>query len=132
MNRIEWVRSAVTAANTARDGTGAVSVVFSADEATWVEKVRFTAVGTNIQTVARLFINNGDPNATAANNVLIAEVTLPATTASADTAITAVESTLRLYVPEGYRILLTLGTAVASGYYVTAFAGDYWREQAQV
>ena len=133
MNRIEWAPAALTAANTSRDGTGSnVATVFSADEETWLEKLTFQAAGSNVDTVARIFVNNGKPSATASNNVLVKEVTLPTTTASAVAALTLVEASLRIYLPAGYCILVTLGTAVSAGYYVAAFAGDYWRQQARV
>ena len=44
-------------ANTAKDGTGTVLTVFTADATNggYVQRARFRAVGTNVATVARIF-----------------------------------------------------------------------------
>src|SRR4051812_17212374 len=79
---IQW--ATILTANTAKDGTGTVVTIFVADATNGgrVERVRARALGTNVATVLRIFINNGSTNATAANNTLWAEATLPATTLS--------------------------------------------------
>ena len=74
-------------ANTAKDGTGTVTTVATGNNAgnnagNFVQKLIARPLGTNIATVLRVFINNGGVNTTAANNSLIAELTLPATTLS--------------------------------------------------
>ena len=81
--------------------------------------------GTNVASVLRVFLNNGASNATAANNVLIAELSLPATTLSEVAALSGNELPLNIPVPPGYRVTVTLGTAVTGGYAVTGFGGDY-------
>lgn len=117
----------LTAANTATDGTGTVATVFTADatNGSFLQRVRFKTGATNVQTVARIFLNNGQSNATAANNVLLDEVTLPATTASATQGLPAIEVPMNIPIPPGYKILVTLGTAVAGGWYATGVGGDY-------
>lgn len=132
---IQWCT--ISAANTAKDGTGTVGTVFVADATNGgrVERVRFRALGTNVATVARLFINNGSTNATAANNTLWTEVTLPATTLSEVAALanqeipnsnTVPDATgFPLVLPLGYKILVTLGTAVVAGFSVTAPGGKF-------
>jgi hypothetical protein len=79
---MSWNTSALTAANTAKDGTGTVVTVFTADatDGSFVKQIRFVPLGTNVQTVARIFVNNGLTNATAANNSMIGQVTLPPST----------------------------------------------------
>lgn len=123
---IQW-STAITAANTAKDGTGTVTTIFTADATNggFVQRIRFRATGTNVATVARVFINNGSSNATAANNALYEEITLPATTLSEVGALANAEILLNLPLPPGYRINVTLGTAVAAGYVVTAVGGKY-------
>src|ERR1700722_4232445 len=70
--------------STSMAGTGFVTPVFTAGtNGSYVQKLIVRAAGTNVASVLRVFINNGSSNATAANNVLMAEVTLPATTANA-------------------------------------------------
>lgn len=123
-NFIDWPPAAITAANTARDGTGTVNVALQAASELYVEKLVFQAAGTNVTTVARIFINNGEPNTLASNNVLWGEVDLPSTTASATAAVASVTKELGFWLPARHRLLVTLGTAVAAGYCVTAIAWD--------
>lgn len=128
---IQW--GTISAANTAKDGTGTVVTIFTSDATNGgrVEKVRIKSLGTNVVTVMRFFLNNGSTNATAANNSLIAEVTLPATTLSEVGALilqelpNALDSILPIALPAGYKIHVTLGTAVSAGYQVTAIGGKY-------
>ncbi len=123
---MEWANG-ITAANTAKDGTGTVDTVFTADatNGSYLQKLVVRPRGTNVASVLRVFLNNGSSNATAANNALIAELLLPATTNSEVAALTGNELPLNLPVPPGYRVHVTLGTAVAGGYVVTAMGGDY-------
>ena len=122
---INW--GVIDTANTAKDGTGTVLTVFTADATNggYTPKVRFQAAGTNVQTVARLFANNGSTNATPANNILYAEITLPATTLSETSQQLPVEIPLNIALPPGYKWNVVIGTAVAAGYYVSCPAGKY-------
>jgi hypothetical protein len=122
--RVEW--GTLTSANTAKDGTGTVVTVFTAQaNGSRIEKVKARALGTNVATVLRIFINNGSTNATAANNTLVMEWTLPATTLSEVAALTDQEVVLNLPLPAGYKVNVTIGTTVAAGYAVTGIGGDY-------
>ena len=125
--RADWAAAAVTAANTAKDGTGTVTTVFTAGavDGSFVQKIVIRPLGTNVATVMRVFLNNGSTNATAANNTLIAEIGLPATTVSEIAALIGVEYSLNLPVPATDRLHVTLGTAVAAGFAVTVFGGNY-------
>lgn len=128
---IQW--GTISAANTAKDGTGTVLTIFTADATNGgrVDRIRARALGTNVATVLRVFINNGSTPATAANNTLWAEATLPATTLSEVGALAVVEipngsdAGFPLVLPPGYKLNVTLGTAVAAGYAVTAAGGKY-------
>lgn len=124
---IEWGATTIATANTAKDGTGTVLTVFTADatNGSYLSSISFRAAGTNIATVARIFINNGSTNATAANNILYNEITLSATTLSEVTATTNYVLPMNIALPAGYKINITIGTTVAAGYYVTAVGGDY-------
>lgn len=114
-------------ANTAKDGTGTVLTVFTADATNggFVQRIRFRAAGTNVATVARIFINNGSTNATVANNVLHEEVTLQATTLSEVASLIGYDVPLNFALPAGYKINVTLGTTVAAGYCISAIGGKY-------
>lgn len=123
---IAW-GAGITAANTAMDGTGTVTTVFTADATNGgrIEKIKARSLGTNVATVLRIFINNGSTNATAANNTLYTEATIAATTASASAALADNEVLLNLALPAGYTINVTLGTAVAAGISVTGVGGKF-------
>ncbi len=124
--QVEW-GAALNAANTAKDGTGTVSTVFTADATNGgrVEKLKIRALGTNVATVLRIFVNNGSTNATAANNSLYHEATIAATTLSEVAQLADNEIFLNLALPPGYKILCTIGTTVAAGLQVTAVGGKY-------
>lgn len=116
----------ITAANTAKDGTGTVLTVFTgpATIGAFVSGLRFRPRGTNALTVCRVFINNGSTNATAANNTLFDEITLLATTLSETGALTGYDMPINRHIPALYKINITLGTLVAGGWQVTAFGGS--------
>ncbi len=123
---IQWSPNPMTAANTAKDGTGTVTTVFTAGiDGAFAQRLVARPIGTNVATVLRIFINNGGSNATAANNSLIAELALPATTLSEITSQPPFELPLNFPVPPSFRLLCTLGTAVAAGFEVTVFGGNY-------
>lgn len=126
LGNIDFVNG-ITAANTAKDGTGTVDIVFTADATNggFFEKLIVRPRGTNVATVMRVFVNNGAATTTATNNALIDEITLPATTNSEVAAIAGIERRYNLALPAGYRIFVTLGTAVAGGFAVSGVGGDY-------
>jgi len=122
---IAW--GTIATANTAKDGTGTVVTVFTADatNGSVIDSVIFRAAGTNVATVARIFINNGSANSTPANNTLIGEITLPATTLSETSALSHYEYPLGRRLPAGYKVNLTIGTTVSAGYAVTGIGANY-------
>jgi hypothetical protein len=123
---IQWAPAALLAANTAKDGTGTVATAFTAGaDGNFVQKIVARSLGTNVATVLRIFTNNGGVNSVAANNSLVAEMTLPATTLTEIAAQPPYELALNFALPAGYRVLCTLGTAVAAGHDVTVFGGSY-------
>lgn len=124
----------VTAANIAKDGTGTVvTVATGGTSGSLINKIEVRALGTNVATVMRFFVNNGLTNATAANNSLVYESTIAATTLSevaalADNVIDvtrgATTEPVVPFLPPGYKINITIGTAVAAGLAVTVFYSD--------
>jgi hypothetical protein len=92
-----------------------------------------TASGTSSATVVRFWINNGSANTTAANNIFLGEVAIPATavTALGTSALTTyplILPTGGLNIPASYRIYA--GTTVAAGgtniaIAVSVFGGNY-------
>jgi hypothetical protein len=129
-NGTTGMNQAVTLAANDYTGIGVnnVLVFTSGADGARMERLKFTAAGTNIQSVARIFINNGAANTTATNNTLIGEISLPATTASATAALISPEFIMpggALALPPGFRIYIGLGTAVAAGWVVTPICGQY-------
>lgn len=123
----EWAPAALLTANAATNGTGTVQDFFTAGaNGARVSNVVIQPLGTNVQTVMRIFMNNGSTNATVGNNSLIKEITLAATTGSNTAALNAQTVELNCVLPPGYKLFYTIGTAVANGFAVTCVdAGDY-------
>ncbi len=124
---VQWGATAITTANTAKDGTGTALTVFTADATNggFVQRIRFRAAGTNIATVARVFINNGLTNTDPVNSNLWDEITLAASTLSEVAALATYELPLNFALPPGYTLNVTIGTTVAAGYYVSVIGGKY-------
>lgn len=117
----------ITAAATDYTGIDAdTSLVFTAGaDGSYIDRLRFKAGGTNVATVARIYINNGSANTTATNNTFYGEVSLPATTASNTSATAEIDYPMNIAIPGGFRIYVGLATAVAAGWVVTPVAGNY-------
>lgn len=125
---VQWNTTDVTAANTTKDLTSGTSyLVWTADatEGGYLEKLAIRPLGTNVATVMRVWLNNGLTTGTRANNTLIHEVSIVATTVSETAAQAAFEVALNQAIPAGYKVYVTIGTAVAAGFHVTAFGGKY-------
>lgn len=124
---IQWINGIATANTTTDLTSGTTYLAFTADATNggYVQKIRFRALGTNVATVARIWINNGSSTGTAANNTLFDEISLAATTLSQTSALAIYEIPLNIALPPGYTIYITLGTAVAAGYNAQVIGGKY-------
>ncbi len=91
----------------------------------YIRKLRLKALGTNVATVLRVYINNASTNATATNNNFYGEISLPATTASASAATPDIDYPMEFALPATCRIYVGLGTTVAAGWSCIAVAGQY-------
>lgn len=121
------IPTTLTTANTAKDGTGTVvqiSAVFGVNGA-FVESVEALPIGTNVASVLRVFLNNGSTPSTAANNILLEEISLPATTLNEAAAQTKVVIPINRAFKAGFTLYATIGTTVAAGWRVRAHTGDY-------
>lgn len=121
---------APTLTTAANDYTGISAnnaLVFTADatNGSYVQRLRFKAIGTNTASVARIYINNGSANTTATNNSFYGELALAATTLIATTSTIDIDYPLSFALNPGFRIYVGLGTTVAAGWVVTPVAGDY-------
>lgn len=117
----------VTAAAADYTGVSAnASLVFTAGaDGSYIDRLRFKAGGTNVATVARVYINNGSAPTTATNNTFYGEISLPATTATNTAATAEIDYPLNIAIPATFRIYIGLATAVAAGWVVTPVAGNY-------
>jgi hypothetical protein len=125
---IQWNDSPIVTANTTTDlTTGTSYLIFTADPTNggYIQKLRIRALGTNVATVMRIWLNNGSTIATSSNNVLYDEVSLQVSTVSQTSALSVYELPLNFALPLGYTIYVTLGTTVVAGFDVTAIAGKY-------
>jgi len=124
--QVDWP-TVITAANVAMDGTGTVNLIFTAGiRGSHVDEIKVKAQGTNVKTALRIFVNNGSDPTVAANNSLLYDKTIAATTASNNSELA--EFIIRpdlLILPPSYRLYATIGTAVAAGIKVTVVGGDY-------
>jgi hypothetical protein len=120
------VGQTISAANTAKDGTGTVVTIHTAGaNGSLVYSVNWQPLGTNIASVGRVFINNGSTNTTATNNTYFGDISLPATTNSEVAQIGKTVQVMNVALPAGYKLLVVIGTAVAAGFAVSAIAEDY-------
>lgn len=127
---IQWAR--ISASNTAYDGTGQVSTIFSASASgSRVDFVKIRALGVNTSaSLMRFFINNGLPNTTATNNSLYLEYALATSTSSSTSeAGSDINLPFNIALPPSYRlnaaITVNLTGSAGNGWQVTAVGGDY-------
>ncbi len=121
------IGSTLATANTAKDGTGTVVTVFTGDatNGSRLDYIQLQALGTNVATVLRVFLNNGSDPTVAANNALIREFTISATTLSEVAALANNNLIMNWPVKPGYKINLTIGTTVAAGLKPVGVGGHY-------
>lgn len=124
--------AAMTAGNVSSfDGTDAnIKLIWTADATNggYLDHIRARCAalsGTSTASVLRLFVNNGSTPATAANNVLFDELGLPATTNTIVAATAPQILMLKIAFDPGFRIYAGLGTAVTTGWAVSAVGGKY-------
>ena len=97
----------------------------NATDGGFIEGIWFTPIGTNTASVARVYVNNGSTNTTAANNRYLGAQTLPATTATNVAAETRIFFPIGQALKPGFRIYAGLGTTVAAGWVACPQAGQY-------
>lgn len=117
----------ITTANNVYDGTGTqVTLITGGTNGTRLDSFKVKALGTNSQTVLRLFLNNGSDSTIASNNTLIAELTIGNSAANASSQLSeAYTVPLNISIPNGYNLNACIGTTIASGISVTVFGGNY-------
>ena len=120
---------ALTTGNTTKDGTAGTTLLYTAPtDGALVTGFMAMPLGTNVASVLRIFLNNGSTNGTAANNCMVAQVSLPATTNSEVAALAPVWVPLpRQFqdVKATYGFYGVVGTTVAAGWMVTPAASKF-------
>lgn len=127
--------------NTARDGSsGATNMwqVFQADltNGGFIQRLRVKLThtsGASTATVLRVFICSNTSGSftagttnTSTNTTLYTEMSIPSLTATDTAGLTDFELPLNFALPAGYRILVSVGTAMSTGLLsVTAIGGKY-------
>jgi hypothetical protein len=109
-------------ANTALDGTGSVAILWTAgSNGSRIDNVYLTHLGTNVATVVRFFM---DPAGGTAYK-LLHEETMAANSLSQVAASVPVVWNANLTLPSGAKLVVTIGTAIASGILCFAVGGDF-------
>jgi hypothetical protein len=105
-----------------------VEILYEADGPRYVDRIEWVPLGTNIAAVGRVFLNFQEPFTEAANNGLIAEVTLPSTTASEVAALEPVSLDIDQYMERGNKLIVSVGTTIAAGVSVRAIVVNHYKD----
>jgi len=112
---IQWVVNCTAANNNIDITSGTSYLAFTADatEGGYVRELRIKANPSQntAATVARIWLNTGGSTSTDTNSVMIGELGIPATTASATVAQPDFIYQLNMALPASYCIYVTFGTA---------------------
>lgn len=120
------VGQTLTTANTAQDGTGSVVTLFTAGaDGGKVDAVRVAYTGSTVQTVLKLFINNGSTNTTAANNALLTSIIIPANTMTSQISSAAdIYTPIGITLPGNWKLMACIGVTIANPISVIATGGN--------
>lgn len=117
----------LTTASTTKDGTsGATQVFLAGANGSRLKFLELHAIGTNVASLVRVFLNNGSAIGTAGNNQLIGELALPASTLS-ESALTGPPMILPFNreIPAGFKVYICVATAVAAGWAASLWGEDF-------
>ena len=117
----------INTANASFDMTSgeSASLFTAGPSGSYVTKMRLKPSGSTAASVFRVFLNNGSSTTVAANNILYAELSVPAITANQTLAQNDFEIPINIAIPVNYAFYGTTGTALGGGYDVVTVAGDY-------
>jgi len=115
IGNVDWITGIVTANTTADITSGTSYKVFTAGaNGSFLKEIRLKANPANntAATVLRIWINNGSsPAGAAANSVLFAEINIPSTTASNNSALNDFVCPMNIDLDANFEVYLTIGTA---------------------
>jgi hypothetical protein len=117
----------ISTANPSFDMTSgeSASLFTAGPSGSYVTKMRLKPSGSTAASVFRVFLNNGGSTTVAANNILYAELSVPAITAIQTLAQNDFEIPINIAIPVNYALYGTTGTALGGGYDIVTVAGDY-------
>ena len=124
----------LTTGNTGSDLSTNAALIFTADATNGSIlneiRVKYKPGISTTATAFRVWINNGSSEATATNNSLITEITIPIITTSQTAGTTDFVIPLSrggIVLPPGYKVYVTCGTtqAASASLMVSAYGGDY-------
>ena len=117
----------INTANASYDMTSgeSASLFTAGPSGSYVTKMRLKPSGSTAASVFRVFLNTGDSTTVAANNILYAELSVPAITANQTLAQNDFEIPINIAIPANYVLYGTTGTALGGGYDIVTVAGDY-------
>ena len=117
----------ISTANPSFDMTSgeSASLFTAGPSGSYVTKMRLKPSGSTAASVFRVFLNNGGSTTVAANNILFAELSVPAITAIQTLAQNDFEIPINIAIPVNYALYGTTGTALGGGYDIVTVAGDY-------
>src|SRR5262245_26071550 len=129
---VDWPAVMVTANTTADLTAGTIYLIWTADATNggFLQSIRIRAIpitGPTAATVLRIWVNNGGTTATATNNILVDEISLPATTGINTAATANYEVAVNKPLDATFRVYGTLGTAPggSTGWMASGWGGDY-------
>ena len=122
--RIGWTSSPVTTANTNRDGSGTVYRVIEVvdPDGQYIDTIKCYPLGTNAATEAVLIGSDPADVSNAANNFLLGNSQLAATTLGTATSTDVVTFQVGAWFPPGFKIYALVHTTQAAGRQFVAFS----------
>ena len=124
---IGWTKNPVVTANTARNGTGTVTLVWEAAAKEFVDTVVCQSFGTNVATEAVLIGNNGNAVSDENNNFLLGNKALEATTLGTALDTDTVAFQIGAWFEQGYRIYALVHGSQAAGRQFICFSDESYQ-----
>lgn len=129
---INWTKTALTTANTNRDGSGTVVELYRVTNPAgeYCKEIRVETLGTNVSTIGVVLINDGNGLGDTENTAVLGEVELPAVTAGTWAATDTVTMTIKKWLPPKSVLYAQVHDNQASGrQFVAYFDASYQREE---
>lgn len=121
----------LAAANTGADLSTNAALIFTGaanGSLLTVARMKYLPGTSTVATVARLWVNNGSALGTTTNNSLLDEITVPIITTIQTAATPPYEFQMPrtgYFVPNGYRVYVTIGTYSTGTFMCFGLGGDY-------